>query len=214
MAKRDDDKALPPLEEWLAPWEKDKDGKKLDEPEDIDPGKIKKFLHGLLGDKFKLQEQVASAEAARTSLETTLTDLQRKNESDEQRREREDKERNDRLAKAEAREKERAKVDAIADAFEEDGITPAQARKLASRVKGDDEEAWLKDAKELVEDGFKVGAPKKQEIVDEEPQSDDLSVRPKRVVRGDGSLSTERGTSKAKSAREELEAAGLMDYGY
>lgn len=201
---------LPKLEDWLAPWEVDGDGKPLDEPAEIDGDRLKKYLYGLLSDKEKAQERVADKEAELAQAKTDLADLQRQHESEEQTRERETKEREKRYEAAEKRERERQKVDVIVEAFEEQGITPKQAKSLAKRVQGDDEKAWLEDANDLVENGFRIGAKKVEAEVEESTDDDDLSFKPKVIRRGTGErdLSTQ-GKGKAKSVSEELDAAGI-----
>ncbi len=196
------------LKTWLAPWEKDKDGKKLDTPAEIDPERLKKYLHGLLSDKEKTQEERDDVQAQLAQAEEALATVQRENETKEQTAAREAKEQQEKYDKLEKRNAERDKVDAIQAAFEAQGITATQARKLASRVKGDDEKAWVKDAKELVEDGFKVGTAKPAEQQEDlgNAVDEDLRARPVSAVRSDGTPIVQP-VGRKKSVAEELAEA-------
>ncbi len=196
------------LKTWLAPWEKDKDGKKLDTPAEIDPERLKKYLHGLLSDKEKTQEEREDVKAQLAQAEEALATVQRENETKEQTAAREAREQQERYAALEKRNAERDKVDAIQAAFEAQGITATQARKLASRVKGDDEKAWVKDAKELVEDGFKVGTAKPAEQQEDlgNAVDEDLRARPVSAVRSDGTPIVQP-VGRKKSVAEELAEA-------
>jgi hypothetical protein len=149
--------ALEDLEKWLAPWERDKDGKKLDEPAEIDADRLKKYLHGLLADKEKLQETVGDRETELAGAKEQLTTLQREHEDDAARQAREQKERDAEFEKLRKEGIERRKVEAIEAAFEKEGITSARAKRLAKRIGPDVEEKdWVAEARELVEDGFRI----------------------------------------------------------
>lgn len=66
---------LPKLEEWQAPWEVDKDGKPIPEEEQkIDGSRLKRYLHGLLGDKLKLQGQVEETTVRAEELEKKVAE--------------------------------------------------------------------------------------------------------------------------------------------
>lgn len=201
------------FEEYLAPWEVDDEGNALDEPADLDPEKLKKYLHNLLSDKDKLQERVEDVEAERDQAKESLVEMQREKETEAERREREDKEREERFAAAERRERERDKLDFLAEHFAESGITAARAKRLAARVTGDDERAWKASAEELVEDGFRLSDKKVDErevekVVDDEPR---LQTRPRR---SDGTPVRERATGKPVSVADELDAAGIGRRGW
>lgn len=207
-------KKLPALDEYLAPWEVNEKGEKLDEPAELDPERLKKYLHGLLSDKESLQGRVTAAETERDDAKTALTDLQRQVETDDERRAREDKEREERFEAMERRDRERAKFDALVEHFKDQGITADRARRLAKRVDGDDEKAWLESADELVEDGFRITDKAQTREVEQDDDSGDddgVSVRPKRVVRSDGQPveTTASRKNKAKSVTEELDLAGI-----
>jgi hypothetical protein len=209
VAKKDDTKALPKFEDWLAPWEVDGDGKKLDEPAEIDPARLKKHLYNLLSDKTRLQETVADKDTELAGKDEALKDLQRQHENEDQRREREQKEREKHFEALEKRDRERAKVDAIAEHFEDQGITSAQARKLAKRVSGDDERAWIDDATELIDDGFKIGSKTSGTTDEVEVVEDDLTSRP--IPRRANGTVSEPKPNKKRSVREEMADAGLLD---
>lgn len=191
------------FEEWLAPWEKDSEGKKLDEPADIDAEKLKKYLYGLLSDKEKAQEHVTDLTAERDQAKEDLTTLRREHEDDNQRREREDREREERYAAQEKRELERQKVEAIEEAFKDQGITADRAKRLAKRVLSTDEKDWVDEAKELVEDGFRISD---RLVVEEVEGEESFESRPRRVVRSDGkppAEAVERG--KRRTIEQELD---------
>jgi hypothetical protein len=208
VAKKDDDQGLPKFEDWLAPWEVDKDGNKLDEPAEVDPARIKKHLYNLLSDKTRLQETVADRDVQLAEKDEALKELQRQHENEEQRRERENKEREAHYAKLEAKEQERAKVEAIAEHFEEQGITSAQAKRLAKRVSGEDEKSWIEDARELVEDGFKIGSKTQSTEVETDDVEDNLGLRP--IPRRANGTVAEPKPSRKKSVREEMEENNLF----
>lgn len=197
-------------EKYLAPWEVDSEGKALAEPAAIDPEKLKKYLINLLSDKEKAQEERDTAKTEATTAAEALTELQRKNESDEQRREREAAERETELATMRAESAARRKLETLEEAFP--NATPARLRKLAKRVNGDEKD-WVDDAKELVEDGFKIvetpaGEEQQQEV------GGRLETRP-RVVRSDGTPASETATTdKPKSVSDELTAAGILPKGW
>ncbi len=197
------------LEEVLLPHEVDDKGKKLTEPKEVDVEAIRAWALDLLNAEEEAREEVTAAAQAKDTAEQELETLRRKNETDEQRRVREEKQREDELTALRNRDTDRAKREAIEAAFEEQGITTAQARKLASRVKGEREGDWVQDARELVDDGFKIGAVTKVEGEpgEEEPPGDTLSTTP-RATRN-GRVVPPRDPGKAKSVAEELNAAGI-----
>lgn len=189
--------AIEKFEDWLAPWEKDKDGKKLETPAEIDAGRIKKFLHGLLSDKEKLQETVADKESELANTKETLSTVQREHETKEQAAERERKEQEKILADAQKLIQGQKKLDV---ALAIPGITADRARALAKRLHGDDEKQLKADAEELVAEGFRINDGKNQEQQDEDPPGDDLSVRPHQVRRADGTPIKETGREKKTDA--------------
>lgn len=202
------------LEEVLLPHEVDKDGKKLETPGEVDVEAIRAWAHGLVVAQEAAEDEKDQLVAAKQQSDDALTELQRKNETDEQRRAREQEQRDQELAELRKTNQERAKVDAIAAAFEKEGITSAQARKLATRVKGDKETDWVQDARELVGDGFVVGEKKAADdgAGGGDGGNDDLSSQP-RVTRN-GRVVPPKETGKAKSVAEELDAAGIGNSGW
>lgn len=195
------------LEEFLLPWERDDDGKKLDEPKEIDVEKLRKWVYGLLSDKETAVEERATAVTEKENAENNLKELQQKNETDDQRRQREQTERDRELEQLKADGIQRRKLDAITEAFEKDGITAAQAKKLAKRVSGDEKD-WIADAKELVEDGFKVGTTKTSTEAGGEGEVEETLDSTPRVMRN-GRVVPPKDASKPKSVAEELDAAGI-----
>lgn len=193
------------FEKFLAPWEVDADGKKLDEPAEVDAGKLKKYLYNLLTDKEKLQETVADKDSEIANTKETLATVQREHETKDQAAAREQKERDAEFEKLRKEGEQRRKIEAIEDAFAKEGITPAQAKKLAKRVQGDEKD-WVADAKELVEDGFKVGTTTVVKT-DDGDDGDDLRTRPHQVRRADGEPVVEVSSNKKKSVADEVNAA-------
>jgi hypothetical protein len=181
----DDDKnkdKIAPLDKWLAPWEVDKDGKALETPADIDPVQLKKYLHGLLTDKERLQETVADKDAEIAQAKDQLAEVQRANENEEQRRQREANEAKAATEKENAELREKAQnADRLAIALAVPGISAARAAVLAKRLVGKDEKDWKASAAEIVEDGFRLaGKGEKVETGDEvvDDATDDLTSIP------------------------------------
>ncbi len=199
------------LEEVLLPHEVDDKGKKLETPGEVDVEAIRAWALGLINAEEEAKDEATAAATAKDASEQELETLRRKNETDEQRRQREEKQRAEELETLRKRDTERAKVDVITDLFADKGITAAQARRLAKRVGGEDEKAWKDDARELVEDGFKVGGATTKATEtggeDDDPPADDLSTTPR--VQRNGVVVPPRDRGKAKSVAEELDAAGV-----
>lgn len=203
------------LEEFLLPHEHDGEGKKLETPKELDVEQLRKWAYALLTDKEEAQEARDTAITERENIKNDLEELQRKNETDEQRRAREQQERDKEFEKLQKREREREKVEAIESAFEKQGITPGQAKRLAKRVSGDDAKSWVDDAKELVEDGFKIGTSKAEGEGNEanETPGDDLRGKPRRSD-GRAPVTTDVNDAKIRSVGEELDAAGIGRSGW
>lgn len=192
------------LEEFLLPWERDDEGKKLEEPVEIDQEKLRKWVYGLMEDKEKAQERAKDLETEVATAKDDLTKLQQEHESDDQRRQREQAERekdNEKLRK-EATSSKRLEI-----ALDVPGITAARAKVLARRLVGENDGEWQASAKEIVEDGFRLS--EKKEGVVEETNEDDLTSTPRPSVRrSDGTVVTPP-SNKKKSVAEELDAAGI-----
>lgn len=200
------------LEEFLLPHEMDKDGKKLEEPGEIDLDKHRKYVYGLLVDKEKAQEARDTAITERDSKDLELKELRQKNESDDERRAREEKDRESEIAELRKSELHRKKIEALEDAFPE--ATAARIKRLAKRVTGDEKD-WVSDAKELVEDGFKISDTKVEKSGDD-PDGEDEDLRSKpRVRRSDGTaVVTEDVKKGSKSVADEIDAAGIGRSGW
>lgn len=203
------------LEEFLLPWEKDKDGKKLDEPAEIDVERLRKYVYGVLEDKEKAQAARDDATVERDGVKNELDELRKKNETDEQRREREQAEAKAEVERLRKGETERRKIEAIEDAFKDQGITLDRAKRLAKRIGPEVEEKdWLTEAKELVEDGFRI-APEKPKAKEGEESDDDGDEPPeelvpvRRATRNGKQVTPEDPSRKKKTVGDELDAAGI-----
>jgi hypothetical protein len=153
---------LPKFEDYKAPWEVNSDGEDIPEDEQqLDPAKLKKFLHGLLGDKARLQTTVTTVTGERDDLKTQLDAKTREGEGDEQKRQRE----HDDAVKAAGAAGD-LKALKLEVALDIEGITPKQAKRLAARLTGNTREELESDAEGLVED-FGLGKAASKE--DEEP---------------------------------------------
>lgn len=195
------------LEDFLLPHEHE-NGKKLDEPKELDVEQLRKYVYGVLTDKEEAQEARDAALADKDTAVAELTTLQQKNETDEERRTREQAARDQEIADLKKRDIERAKVDALAEHFADKGITAARAKRLASRVTGEDEKAWIASADELVEDGFRIADKPAADSETEETVETDETLVP--VVRRNGKIVTPPNPKgRAKSVADELDAAGL-----
>jgi hypothetical protein len=203
------------LDEFLAPWEMDEKGEKLEEPAEVDPEKLKKYLFNLLNDKEELQSRVQDKDVELQNAKADLDTLRREHEDEGQRREREEREREERYARLEADATERRKVEAIEEHFRERGITSARAKRLAKRITSTDENSWISEADELVEDGFRVTDSVVSTTSSELPEADEtdgLLVRPV-VRRSDGTLPPTLKKPQFSSVAEELQAGGVFDKG-
>lgn len=147
---------LPKLEDWKAPWEVDANGADIpEENQTLDPARLKKHLHNLLGDKERLQANVTTVTAERDDFKSKLDEAARANEGDEERRKREQQEAID-AAKAEG-SLNALKLEVALDI---DGITGKQAKALAKRLSGSTREELAEDAKTTIEDlGLQIGKP-------------------------------------------------------
>lgn len=84
---------LPALEDWHAPWEVNDDGDVIPEDEQtVDTGKLRKYLHGLLKDKNRLQAKVETLTGERDDLKGKIDEQQREGESETDRLKRENAE--------------------------------------------------------------------------------------------------------------------------
>lgn len=126
--------ALPKLEDWLAPWETGIDGKALPEDEQkLDPTRLKKYLHGLLSDKERLQASVTTVTEERDTLKGKVDEFARKDESETERLKRE-------LAEAQAKVSTSTEESAETRALRleialEKGLSAVQAKRLVGTTK-------------------------------------------------------------------------------
>jgi hypothetical protein len=197
------------FEDWLAPWERDKDGKKLDTPAEIDAGRLKKFLHGLLSDKEKAQQDRDDVQAELAQAKETLATVQRENETKEQAAAREAKEQADRFKKLEEQAAQRQVLDV---ALAVPGITAERARRLAKQLRGADEKELKAHADELIEDGFRIGDKQTEQQQSTSEVDDDLSIRPHVVRRADGTPVRETGKDKKSTAELLAEAIPVSSW--
>jgi hypothetical protein len=185
-AKKDKLTELPKLDEWKAPWEIDADGKDLPEDDqEIDAARLKKYLHGLLGDKLKLQVQVDETTARAEELEqkvadavdpAKLTELQQ--EVTKARQERDEAKNN---------AKDNAEVLRYRVALRK-GLTEVQAKRLL----GSTEEELEQDAEELLASFGGKGT------VAAGDEDDEVPVRkgPRRTVVNPGDTGSRSGSDK------------------
>lgn len=89
-----EDKKLPALEDWHAPWELDADKKVIEDEEAqvVDKGRLKKYLYGLLKDKEKLQSSVSTLTTERDEAREKIAEKEREGESEVDRLKRENAE--------------------------------------------------------------------------------------------------------------------------
>lgn len=160
---------LPKFDEYKAPWEIDSTGADIAEDEQqLDPAKLKKYLHGLLSDKEKLQTKNATLIGERDEIKTKYDELARKDETDTDKVKRE-RDEAIQAAKAEG-SLEALKLDVALDI---EGVSAKEAKTLAKRLSGTTREELEADAKELVE---VLGLGKK--AGDEGDEGDEPEVTP------------------------------------
>lgn len=137
--------ALPKLEDWKAPWEVDlKEG---DDPKDaIDPEKLKRYLHGVLGDKDKLKDQVTTVTAERDGYKTKVEEHERAGETELQKAIRE---RDEALAKAAQPSSEPTPRELKLEIALTKGLTARQAERLVGTTREEleaDADAFLEES--------------------------------------------------------------------
>ena len=162
---------LPKLEDWKAPWEVDlKEG---DDPKEaLDLDKLKRYTHGLLGDKERLQTNLETVTTERDTLKTEKDAKEREGETEVQRLTRE---RDEAIRKA----NEAPKTDPAALRLQvalDKGLTSLQAKRLV----GTTQEELEADADELL----KAWGPAATD--DGEPDDSLLSKAPQRRPRTQG----------------------------
>lgn len=138
--------ALPKFEDYKAPWEMD-----LKEDEDpkekLDLDKLKRYMHGLLGDKEKAQAERDEVKTERDTLKSEKEAAAREGETEVDKLKRERDEAQDKLKKAEEGKGEKSPGELRLEVALEMGLTKTQAKRLV----GTTEEELKKDAEELLE---------------------------------------------------------------
>lgn len=138
---------LPKFEDYLAPWEVGDDGKPVPEDDQkIDTGRLKKYLHGLLGDKERLQTTVTEVTTERDELKSKVDEAARQGETETEKLKRELAEAQ---AKVNAKQEESAEMRALRlEVALEKGLTATQAKRLV----GGSKEEMEQDADALLAD--------------------------------------------------------------
>lgn len=155
--------ALADFENWLAPWEKDAEGKEIPEDQQvIDKDSLAKYIHGLLADKARLQGEVDTATAERDEAVTALEQVESGDEGGDVKALQAEIER---LKAAppqvdEVAQRRDAAMDYVAEQYPH--LTLKQVRRVVSRAQGDDQDDMNADVDGLLEDfGLdKAPAPK------------------------------------------------------
>lgn len=129
---------LPSLEDYIAPWES-----RGGADAEIDKPKLKKYIHGLLSDKEKLQSTVTEVTTERDTLQKAAEDKAREGESEVDRLKRE----NEELRAAQGKDSGLAVENLKLKVALDKGLTSTQAKRLV----GTTEEELAKDAEELLE---------------------------------------------------------------
>ncbi len=149
------------VDEWNAPWELDADGNVLPvEDQNLDPVRLKNYLHGLLSDKIRLQGTIDSTTTRVEELERSIAeapDAAALAAVQTQLAE----------ARAAAEAAKNNPNNALALKYEialEKGLTKSQARRLV----GDSREEIEADAEELVKD---LGGLRQQQSTDESEET-------------------------------------------
>lgn len=121
---------LPKLEDWKAPWEVDlKEG---DDPKEaIDLDKLKRYVHGVLGDKERTQAERDTIKTERDTLKAEKDAAARKDESDVDRLTRERDEALEKARKAGETSIETIRLQVALDK----GLTKTQAKRLVGSTK-------------------------------------------------------------------------------
>lgn len=84
---------VPKIEDYKAPWEIDASGNPVpDDDQNVEKDRLKKYIHGLLVDKERLQTTVTTITGERDTLKTEIETKKREGESEEARIKRENEE--------------------------------------------------------------------------------------------------------------------------
>lgn len=130
---------VPKLEEYRAPWETE-----AGEDAEIDKGKLKKYIHGLLTDKDRLQATVTEITTERDTLKTEKDAAAREGESETDRLKRENDELKAAAGKAPEKDLEIMRLNVAL----EKGLSKVQAKRLV----GNTEEELAADADALMQE--------------------------------------------------------------
>jgi hypothetical protein len=184
---------LPKFEDWKAPWE---DGlAEGDDPkEKLDLDKLKRFVHGVLGDKERAKTEVETVTATNKELQKKVDEAARANETEADRLKRENDELKAKAAKADEPdlEKLRLKV-AIKKGLDEAAM---------ARLVGTTEEEMLADADTLLKNwkSTKEGAGGEGE---DEGSETNPSTQPRTTLRNPGDPAPGSGRFDADKAADE-----------
>lgn len=191
--------ALPKLEDWKAPWEVDAEGADIaEDQQEIDKGRLKNYLHGLLSDKEKLVQRATAAESERDTLKAEKDKASREDETEVQRLQRELEETNAKLAEAAKRDVEALKLRV---ALRQEGMTPKKAEALAKRLTGTTEDELDADAKALIEEFGLAQAPSG----DGDEERGGPGGRPRPDLRNGGDPEGGKPAPKGKTFKDELD---------
>lgn len=199
-----DSKKLPPLDEWHAPWELD-DDKNVIENEDeqvIDKARLRRFIHGLLTDKIKLQTKVGELQTERDGLKEQVDAKQREGESEADRLKRELAEAKDKLAKAPEKDLEKLRLEAALEA----GLTRDQIRRLDRDLTEYDD--ILEDARKLKSEFGGAGKPADE---DDDEDTNTPRARPRSPRSpGDPDRGSSRTGTSVQDVLDAVPAAGVF----
>lgn len=171
---------LPKLDEWLAPWEQDKDGNPIPEEDQvIDPARLKRYLHGLQSDKINLRGQLDETSAEAEELQQKLADAKSPEDLTKLQEE------NARLIKERDEAKQNASKTSESDLKAlryEIALDKGLTRRQALRLVGSTKEELEEDADELLAEFGSAGEPGDREG---EPEPG-IARGPRRQIRNGG----------------------------
>jgi hypothetical protein len=180
---------LPKIEDWTAPWEKDvPEG--ADPKEKLDLAALKRFVHGVLGDKERAKAEVETVKATNAELQEKVDEAARANETEADRLKRELAEAQAKAAKADQPdlEKLRMKV-ALKKGLDETAM---------KRLVGTTEEEMLADADELL----KSWKPTVTGGEEEEEEGNTPASTPKSTLRNPGDPASQEGKWDPEAAAD------------
>lgn len=168
-------KTLPKFEDYKAPWEVDSDGNEIPEDQqNLDPALLKKKLYKALEDRHRVVTERDGLQTELTQAKADLATERKKTEGEDEKAKREAQEALD----AAKREGGLAALK-LEVALDIEGITPAQAKRLAKRLSGSTQEELEADAKAIAED-FGLGKAAPQGEDDGDDDGDEPPVVPGR----------------------------------